>query len=144
MKTTDHRRPFLREIFLALSLLLVLATVSVRAHEGHHHHPSVGPNGGRVLIAVEPHLEFFVQEDRTVRITALDDHGKAVPIGDLVVRVTSGGRLFPTRLGFERKGDVLVSDRPLPEGDELPIVVRIEPAKGGAAVTEKFHLDLRG
>ncbi|MDA1043637.1 MAG: hypothetical protein O3C57_00275, partial [Verrucomicrobia bacterium] len=37
-----------------------------------HDHKSSGPNGGRIITTVKPHLEFLVTQDRNVKITALD------------------------------------------------------------------------
>ena len=55
-------------------------------HDGHDHGKHAkkiaGPNGGRVLTGVEPHLEFFLTKDRKVKITAVDDDGKAVELGE--------------------------------------------------------------
>ena len=46
-------------------------------HKGHAHEKKIaGPNGGRVLTKVEPHLEFFVTKDHKIQITAVDDKGR--------------------------------------------------------------------
>ena len=116
-------------------------------HEGHDHdhdhdHAEAGPNGGRVLHAVEPHLEFFVTEDRKVQITALGEDGKAIPIAEQSVRVTGGDRSNPTRMSFEKKGDVLVSDTTFPEGNDFPVVVQIKTAPDAKTAMEKFNLNL--
>ena len=103
-------------------------------HEGHDHahdKAQAGPNGGKVLHEVEPHLEFFVTEDRKVQITALGEDGKAMPIGEQTVRVTGGSRSNPTRMTFEKEGDVLLSDVAFPEGNDFPVVVHSSvPEKG--------------
>lgn len=114
-------------------------------HEGHDHahdKAQAGPNGGKVLHEVEPHLEFFVTEDRKVQITALGEDGKAMPIGEQTVRVTGGSRSNPTRMTFEKEGDVLLSDVAFPEGNDFPVVVQIKPTPDAETVIEKFNLNL--
>lgn len=113
-------------------------------HEEHgdHEKNEAGPNGGKVIHEVEPHLEFFVTKDRKVQITALGEDGKAVPIGEQSIRVTGGDRSNPTRMTFEKKGDVLVSDTAFPEGNDFPVVVQIKPKSDAKTVIEKFNLNL--
>jgi hypothetical protein len=112
-------------------------------HEGHDHAEKIsGPNGGRVLTSVEPHLEFFLTEDRKVKITAVDDEGEAIALGEQTVRVIGGSRSNPTRLSFTKDGDSLVSDKAFPEGDNLPVIVQIKAAPDAKTVIEKFALNL--
>lgn len=101
-----------------------------------------GPNGGRVLTGVEPHLEFFVTEDRKVKITAVDDAGKAIALGEQSVSVTGGSRSNPTRMSFTKDGDSLVSDKVFPDGNNLPVVVQIKAKPDAKTVIEKFTLNL--
>jgi len=112
-------------------------------HEGHDHDKAeAGPNGGKVIHEVEPHLEFFVTKDRKVQITALGEDGKAMPIGEQTVRVTGGSRSNPTKMSFEKKGDVLISNIAFPEGNDFPVVVQIKTAPDAKTVMEKFNLNL--
>ncbi|MDP4645492.1 MAG: hypothetical protein NWS80_00025 [Akkermansiaceae bacterium] len=122
-----------------------------KGHEGHDHaehaeegHEEVkaGPNGGKVIHEVDPHLEFFVTKDRKVQITALDKDGKAVPIAEQSVKVTGGDRANPTRMTFAKEGDVLVSDIAFPEGNDFPVVVQIKATPDAKTVIEKFNLNL--
>ena len=112
------------------------------AHDDHAR--IAGPNGGRVITSVEPHLEFFVTEDKKVRITAVncDKETKIVPIETQSVAVIAGKRLSPTRLAFEKEGDTLVSTGALPKGMNLPVVVQIKPDADSKTVLEKFQLNL--
>lgn len=51
--------------------------------EGEEHAKKTpGPNGGRLIHSVEPHVEFVVREDRRVQINFLNDDLQAVPVGD--------------------------------------------------------------
>lgn len=115
-------------------------------HEGHDHGAHAkkiaGPNGGRVLTGVEPHLEFFVTKDRKVKITAVDDHGKAIPLDKQSVTVTGGSRSNPTRMSFAKDGESLISDKAFPEGNMLPVVVQIKAKPDAKTVIEKFTLNL--
>lgn len=112
-------------------------------HEGHDHGKIVaGPNGGRVIMDVEPHLEFLVNADRTVTITALDDHNKAAKMGDQTVKIIAGKRTSPTRLTFSAKEGKLVSSGKLPAGNDFPVVVQIKPTKGAKTVNAKFNVNL--
>lgn len=124
--------------------LLALATPILRAAEKDHKHEdhAAGPNGGRVIHEVEPHVEFLVTADRKVQITVLDEKGKAAPLGDLSVSVTGGSRSKPTRMKFEKKGELLVSDTAFPEGNDFPVVVQIKPTANSKPVIEKFNLNL--
>lgn len=116
--------------------------------EGHDHDHAhgdkvAGPNGGRVIFAVEPHAEFLVTDDRKVKITFLAEDSKtAVAPGERSVTVIAGSRSNPTRLAFTTEGDALVSDKPLPEGSDFPTVVQFQLTPGGDAVIEKFNLNL--
>lgn len=101
-----------------------------------------GPNGGRVLTAIEPHLEFFVTKDRKVKITAVDGAGKAIALGEQSVTVTGGSRANPTRMSFTKDGDSLVSDKAFPEGNNLPVVVQIKAKPDAKTVIVKFTLNL--
>ncbi|MDA9924868.1 hypothetical protein N9E25_16215 [Verrucomicrobiales bacterium] len=113
-------------------------------HDHGHEHGGIedGPNGGRLLTTVEPHLEFFVTDDRKVQITSIDEEEKAQPIGEQVVKVIGGSRSNPIRLSFAKQGDVLMSDIAFPEGNDFPVVVQIKNTADGETVTEKFNLNL--
>jgi len=84
------------------------------------------PNGGRIVEAVTPHAEFLITPDKKIEIRFLDVTGRAAP----------------TKLAFTKDGDKLVSDKVIPEGKELPVVLQIRAKEGEKAVTEKFNLNL--
>ncbi len=119
------------------------ADENAHPHEHDHDHRASGPNGGKVIHSVEPHLEFLVNDEREVQISALDENGKTVPIEGQVVRLIGGSRVNPTLLTFTREGDVLASDQALPEGNDFPVVLQIKPDVDGKTVIEKFNLNLK-
>lgn len=139
-------RNILAALFAATAILATPA--ALRAEDGHDHASHdhgkkiAGPNGGRVLTSVEPHLEFFVAADRKVKITPVDDEGKAVPLDGQSVTVIGGSRAKPTRMSFTKEGGSLVSDTAFPEGNELPVVVQIKAKPDAKTVIEKFTLNL--
>ena len=115
-------------------------------HKDHDHdgHEKIiaGPNGGRVLTSVEPHLEFLVNDDRTITVTALNDDNKAAKIGAQTVKVIAGERRSPTKLTFSVKDGKLVSSGKLPAGNDFPVVVQIKEKEGAKTVNAKFNLNL--
>jgi len=127
---------------IAVALMGLAGTPAFGQHEGHdHEEAAAGPNGGRLVRSVEPHFEFLVTEDRHVRITFLDDALKPkAPEGE-VVTVTGGDRSNPTRLGFEVADGVLLSDGPLPEGNDFPIVVQVKADGNAKTQFERFTLN---
>lgn len=83
-----------------------------------------GPNGG-LLLKTEPRAEFFVNKDRKVVISFLDDELKEISPGDRTARVTVLAPSGRKALEFEPKGSALVSEEPLPDGDGYTIVAQI-------------------
>ena len=110
---------------------------------GHDHATKqAGPNGGRVVTSVEPHYELFVTPERKVKITFLGEDGKAVEAKDQTVTATGGDRANPTRLAFTKEGGALVSDKPLPAGTVVPLILQVKVAPDAKPVTERISLNL--
>ncbi len=109
---------------------------------GHHHAGEAGPNGGRVIASMEPHLEFLVTGDRKVQLTALDDDLKAIPLGTLGASLTGGDRSNPTRMTFATEGNSLISDVAFPEGNDFPVILQVKTAPDTEPATERFNLNL--
>ena len=92
-----------------MAIIGVANFASVRAndkhdHEGHGHDHSEkqsGPNGGRIITAVEPHLEFLVTKDRKVQIIAIGEDNKATALKKQSVKVFGGDRSNPTKMKFK-------------------------------------------
>jgi hypothetical protein len=123
-------------------IALALAAGPLAAGPDHDHARRVaGPNGGRILTAVEPHAEFLVLPDRRLQITFLDGEGRPRPPASQEVVVVAGERASPTRLRFSRSGETLVSDGPLPAGNRVPTVVQIRATAGAKMVNERFNVD---
>lgn len=100
------------------------------------------PNGGRIIATVEPHAEFLITADKKAEVRFLDASGKVIAPAAQIVTVTMGDRANPTKLAFTKDGDKLVSDKTVPEGKELPVVLQIRTKEGEKAVTEKFNLNM--
>ncbi len=100
------------------------------------------PNGGRIIDGVSPQAEFLVTAERKVEIRFLGAEGKVVAPEAQSVTVTTGDRQHPTKLAFAKDGDKLVSDKAIPEGKEMPIVLQIRKTQDAKAFTEKFNLNL--
>ena len=102
------------------------------------------PNGGRIIEGVEPHAEFLLTKEQKVEIRFLDESGKVIAPAEQVVTVTMGDRAAPTKLTFAKEGDKLVSDKTVPAGDNLPVVLQVKPTPEAKAITDKFNLNLSG
>lgn len=100
-----------------------------------------GPNGGRLITSVEPNFEFLVQEDRKVRLTFVDDGAKPIDVASMSILLVCGDRMSPTKLAFVQAGNVLISDKSLPEGNILPVVLTIQTTPASDPVYEKFNVD---
>jgi hypothetical protein len=135
---------------LLLAALCLVLSPALRAEEkehdakehAEHAKKSAGPNGGRVVTATEPHFEFFVLPDGKVKITFLGENGKATALKDQSVTAVGGDRAKPTKLAFAKDGESLVSDKPLPEGKMVPIVVMVKVTADAKTVIEKFTVNL--
>ena len=113
-------------------------------HENCEHEKiEAGPNGGRLITSIEPHLELLVLPDRKLQLAAVGEDKKATPITTQSAMAIGGKRAAPTNMAFVRKGDVLLSNNALPDGMDIPIVLMLTPARGVKTITEKLQLNLR-
>lgn len=128
---------------LTLALAFTVSAADKEKHDHDHEHAAkAGPTGGKLITEVEPHVEFFVNKDKKVEIRFINDDMKVVAPGAQVISVILGDRSAPTKLSFTKDGDKLVSDKAVPEGNDLPTVVQIREKEGAKAVIEKFNLNL--
>lgn len=87
--------------------------------------PIPGPKGGRILTSEAPHVEFFVQPDRTVLVSFYDKELMPVVASGQVVTATVEAKSGKATLSFSPKEGALVSTAPLPEGDGYRVVVQV-------------------
>lgn len=126
-----------------IAILGIAVLPAAMAEEKHDHaHKEAGPNGGRIVTAMEPHFEFLVMPDRTLKITFLGEDGKPVAMKEQSITAIGGDRANPTKFAFARNGESLVSDKPLPEGTMIPIVIQVKLSPDAKTVTVKFTVNL--
>ena len=113
---------------------LLLLTGSVLAAEK----PVAGPKGGKM---VDPHTEFFVDQDRKVVITYYGDDMKPVAVADQTGVVWADAKTGRVKLSLEKKGDALVSTQSLPAGDGYNVMVQLKAGPDAKAKNHKikFH-----
>lgn len=129
---------------LTLAGVLCFAPSLLNAETGHdkHDHKKVGgPRGGRLLENTNPSAEFYVEKDNTVTITFYDNELKPVAAVDQTVAVIADSAGNKTTVDFEKKGDVLVSKEPLPEGHALRVVVQFKPTASAKQTNYRFILE---
>ena len=114
------------------------------SHDADHAHAekAAGPNGGRVIDSVDPHFEFFVTPGRMVKITFLGADGNAVAPAGQIVTAIGGDRSKPTRLSFAMVDGALISDKALPEGNMIPLVLQVKVSPESKSVNTKFMVNL--
>ena len=100
------------------------------------------PNGGRIIDTVTPNAEFVVTPEKKLEVRFLDAAGKVIAPAAQVVTVTMGDRAAPTKLTFAKDGDRLVSDKVIPEGKALPVVLQIKTTPEAKTVAAKFNLNM--
>ncbi len=133
-------------IFLTLLTLVgvfCVAPATLHAEEGHEHEHKVagGPKGGRLLESIDPRAEFFVEKDNTVTLTFYDDALKPVAATSQSATVIAEANGEKTKLEFEKKGDVLVSQGALPEGDGINLVVQLKQTAESKPENFRFTLE---
>lgn len=99
-----------------------------------------GPKGGRLLTGTEPTAEFHLEPDHTVSIAFYDASLQPVGVNSQVVVVIADAASGRETIEFEKKGDVLVSKKPLPEGDDYNLVVQIRQTAESKPQNHRFKL----
>ncbi|MCX6952176.1 MAG: hypothetical protein NTV51_08420 [Verrucomicrobia bacterium] len=92
--------------------------------------PIPGPKGGRIVTADAPHVEFFVEKDRTVAITFYDAALKVIALGAQVISVVAEAKSGKVQLTLEKTATGFSSKQPLPEGDDYTVVVQVRDSAG--------------
>jgi hypothetical protein len=130
-------------VLLSLALAFTATAEDKHDHDHDHDHAAqAGPTGGKLITEVEPHVEFFVNAEKKVEIRFISDDMKVVAPAEQVITVILGDRTAPTTLTFTKDGDKLISDKAVPEGNDLPTVVQIKTTPDAKTVNEKFNLNL--
>lgn len=133
-------KQLLQSLIAGASLALIPAAM---AGDGHDHAKKVaGPNGGLVITAVELHCELLVTPDRKLKITFLGEDGKAVALKTQSLTGAGGDRTKPTKFTFVKAGESLVSEQPLPAGNDIPLVLQIKTTPDAKPVTKRVALNL--
>ena len=102
-----------------VSLTLAASAVAFAAK------PLVGPKGGKIVTTAAPHAEFFVEKDRKVTVTFYDQNLKPLALTGQVVTAVAEAKTGKVGLEFAAKGGALVSNVPLPKGDDYPVVLQL-------------------
>ncbi|MGA0797490.1 MAG: hypothetical protein ACO3P0_15575 [Quisquiliibacterium sp.] len=113
----------------------------------HEDHVTQGPNGGHVIESKAGFsFEVTVDKERKARIVFIDKNNKPIALGEQSVSGIAGERSAPTKLSFAKGSDkdanVLISDKSLPAGAHVPMILTIKVAPDAKAVTERFELHL--
>jgi hypothetical protein len=117
-------------------------------HEDHDEEASKkGPNGGHVVESKAGFaFEVTVDKDRKARVVFLDKELKAAALAAQSLTGIAGERSAPVKLAFAKGKDadanVLVSDKALPAGAHVPLILVIKTTPDAKAVTERFELHL--
>ncbi|MEO5914053.1 MAG: hypothetical protein ABIS50_07460 [Luteolibacter sp.] len=101
-----------------------------------------GPRKGRILEVDAQQAEFFIEKDRTVSIAFYDAAMKAQPVAAQVITATAEAPSGKVKMEFEKKGDLLVSKTPLPEGEHYTIVVQVKTAADAKPKNFRIPMDI--
>lgn len=101
-----------------------------------------GPRKGRLLELTGQNAEFFVEKDRTVSIAFYDAALKTQPVAAQIITATAEAPTGKVKLEFEKKGDLLVSKTPLPEGEHYLVVVQVKIDSEAKSKNFRIPLDL--
>ena len=129
MKNTTQ---FIILAVLALGITLAQAGEKVTA----------GAKGGRLLENESPRAEFFVEKDHSVSLTFYDKDMKPVPVADQKATAIAEKKDGKKKIEFEKKGDILVSKSPLPEGDGYTVVVQLKQTADAKPKNFRIPLNL--
>jgi hypothetical protein len=108
--------------------------------------PIPGPKGGKIVTTEAPHVEFFVEKDRTVTVSFYDQDLKPVSLSGQVVSAVAEAKTGKVNLAFAAKDGALVSSAPLPEGDGYRIVVQVRDSAQAKPKNYRleFHAEVCG
>jgi hypothetical protein len=133
-----------------LAILVTPLAFAAEDHDHDHKHEenvNQGPNGGHVIRSKSGFsFEVTVDKERKARVVFLDKQNKAVALGEPSLTGIAGERSAPTKLTFakgkDKDANVLISDKALPAGAHVPMILTIKTAPDAKAVIERFELHL--
>jgi hypothetical protein len=123
--------------YFTIAVALCAGLVNLNAAEGKI---AGGPKGGRLLEKTEPKAEFFLEKDHTATVTFYDAALKPVSAASqsvTIIATTSGGK---TTIEFEKRGEVLASKSPLPDGGDYNVVLQYKPTAEAKPQNFRFKL----
>ena len=126
----------MKKLLHILTALALVASPALAAEK-----VEAGPRKGRILNLTDSKAEFFVEKDRTISIAFYDAATKQQAPGGQVITATAEAPSGKKKLEFEKKGDLLVSKEPLPEGEHYNIVVQAREAAGAKPKNFRIKLD---
>lgn len=115
--------------------------------EDHEDESKKGPNGGHVVESKAGFaFEVTVDKERKARIVFLDKELKATALAAQSLTGIAGERSAPVKLAFAKGKDAdantLISDKALPEGAHVAMILVVKLTAEAKAVTERFELHL--
>ena len=122
---------------IAMSVVLVVGLMTAQAEK-----KQAGARGGRLLENESPRAEFFVEKDKTVSLTFYDANLKPVPVTEQTATATAETKDGKKKIEFEKKGDVLVSKSPLPDGDGYNVVLQLKSKPDAKPKNFRIRLQL--
>lgn len=123
---------------ITLLITFLLATAAALAADK----PAAGPKGGRMLVTDTGRAEFFVNAERRVELTFLDQAGKVIAPGAATVTVTAETPSGRVSLPLALKDATLVSTEPLPVGEPYRVVVQVRPSPGARPSNFRIEFNL--
>jgi hypothetical protein len=102
-----------------------------------------GPRKGHMLKFGASIAEFYVEKDRTISIAFYDALKKQQPAAAQLITATAEAPAGKKKLEFEKKGDLLVSKEPLPEGHGYNIVVHAKETANAKPQNFRIKLELQ-
>lgn len=122
-------------------------TAEKHAEHDDDHDAKKGPNGGHIVESKAGFsFEITVDKGRKARIVFLDKEFKAIALEAQNITGIAGERSAPVKLTFAKgkntDANVLISDKALPTGAHVPMVLVIKATADAKATTERFELHL--
>jgi len=138
------------QLFL-IAAIAILGWLPLTAQEHNHaeqaktetsHVTKAGPNGGKIFRSTQPPFELYLQDDRKIRITFLGEDDQPIDAANQRISAVGGSRSNPTRMIFAADGDGLISNIPLPDGNNVPLILNIKPTPESKTVIERININI--